>query len=50
MARHFPSWFSSIDTDGDGFIDPSEFDGSSQLTEDVINWVHTLYHKRAESA
>ena len=39
MARRFPSWFSSIDTNGDGFIDPWEFDGSSQLTEEVIDWI-----------
>ena len=39
MAKASTSWFSSIDMNSDGFITPFEFDGSSQLTEEVINWV-----------
>ena len=38
-AKAQPAWFMSMDTDDDGFISPSEFDGSSQLTEDVLNWI-----------
>ena len=39
MVRQSPAWFSSVDTDGNGFISPWEFDGSSQLTEEVIDWI-----------
>ena len=38
-AKAQPAWFMSMDTDDDGFISPWEFDGSSQLTEDVLNWI-----------
>ena len=38
-AKAQPAWFMSMDTDEDGFISPWEFDGSSQLTEDVLNWI-----------
>ena len=38
-AKAQPAWFMSMDTDDDGFISPWEFDGSSQLTGDVLNWI-----------
>ena len=47
MARRSPEWFSSIDTDADGLISPFEFDGSSQLTEEVINWIEMKRNERA---
>ena len=39
MAKASSAWFLSIDTDNDGLISPWEFDESSQLTEEVINWI-----------
>jgi len=39
MAKASRVWFSSMDTDNDGFISPWEFDESSQLTEEVVNWI-----------
>ena len=41
IAKASSSWFSSMDSDNDGSISPWEFDGSSGLTEEVVNWIET---------
>jgi len=41
IAKASSAWFSSMDSDNDGSISPWEFDGSSGLTEEVVNWIET---------
>ena len=37
-------WFSLMDTDNDGSISPWEFDGSSGLSQEVVNWIEMKKH------